>query len=396
MLLVLAALSGQASAQSEKQLTDARMRMVRDDVVDAGIKDKGVIEALRQTPRHLFVSGQQRSKAYLDMALPIGEGQTISPPFIVAYMTAALQPQPTDRVLEIGTGSGYQAAVLSSLVADVYSIEIVAPLGRKAAQTLRRLKYNNVHTKIGDGFQGWPEAAPFDKIIVTCSPEKIPVPLFQQLREGGRIVVPLGERYQQTMFLFKKVNGKLQAEALQPTFFVPMTGRAEKLRVKKDDSGTPQLLNGSFEHVDEDDRLLSWYYVRQAKLGSKDAPQGERFVTFRNETAGRGAQALQAVGLNGRKISEIEVSLWLQATDVRPGQSTRQLPRIEVSFFDERQAPCGAKSAGPWYGTISWTKKHAKIPVPPKAKLAVLAIGMFGAAGELSIDGVTLEVSHER
>ena len=393
--LVLSALPG--SSQDEAQLTEARLKMVRDEVAEAGIKDQRVIAVLRETPRHLFVSAQQRHLAYLDMALPIGEGQTISPPFIVAYMTEALKPRPTDKVLEIGTGSGYQAAVLSQLVADVYSIEIVAPLGRKAAQTLRRLDYYNVHTKIGDGFQGWPEHAPFDSIIVTCSPERPPPALVQQLREGGRMVVPLGERYQQTLVLLKKVNGKLESEPLQPTFFVPMTGRAEQLRVQKSDEDIPQLLNAGFELTDDEDQLLGWYYVRQAKIVSDhEAMQGKRFLEFSNETAGRGAQALQAVGVNGREIAAIDLSLWVRASEVRPGRSSRELPRVNVSFFDDEQAPCGSQSAGPWYGTISWVKKQAAIQVPPKAKLAVIAVGMFGATGEFAVDSVDLKVSQER
>lgn len=384
-------------SQRDAQLTEARLKMVRDEVAAAGIQDERVIAALRETPRHLFVSPQQRHLAYLDMALPIGEGQTISPPFIVAYMTEALQPRPTDKVLEIGTGSGYQAAVLSPLVAEVYSIEIVAPLGRKAAQTLRRLDYDNVHTKIGDGYQGWAEHAPFDSIIVTCSPERPPPALVQQLREGGRMVVPLGERYQQTLVLLTKVNGKLQAEPLQPTFFVPMTGRAEESRVRKNDDGVPRLLNESFELIDDEDQLLGWYYVRQAKIVTdQDAMDGERFLEFSNETAGRGAQALQAVGVNGREIAAFDLSLWLRASEVRPGRSVRELPRVNVSFFDDKQAPCGSQSAGPWYGTISWVKKHATIRVPPNAKLAVIAVGMFGATGEFAIDSLDLKVSHER
>ncbi|MEX0819970.1 MAG: protein-L-isoaspartate O-methyltransferase, partial [Pirellulaceae bacterium] len=323
--------------------------------------------------------------------------QTISPPFIVAYMTEALKPQPTDKVLEIGTGSGYQAAVLSPLVAEVYSIEIVAPLGRKAAQTLRRQNYDNVHTKIGDGYQGWAEHAPFDSIIVTCSPERPPPALVQQLREGGRMVVPLGERYQQTLVLLKKVNGKLEAEPLQPTFFVPMTGRAEQLRVHTSDDGVPELLNASFEVTDDEDQLLGWYYVRQAKIVSdEEAMHGERFLAFSNDTAGRGAQALQAVGVNGRRIASIDLSLWIRASTVRPGRSTRELPRVNVSFFDDKQAPCGSQSVGPWYGTISWVKKQATIQVPPKAKLAVIAVGMFGAIGEFAVDSVDLRVGHER
>ncbi len=393
--LVLSSSPGRA--QSEAQLTEARLKMVRDEVAEAGIKDERVIASLRETPRHLFVSSQQRRLAYLDMALPIGEGQTISPPFIVAYMTEALKPRPTDKVLEIGTGSGYQAAVLSPLVAEVYSIEIVAPLGRKAAQLLRHLHYDNVHTKIGDGYQGWAEHAPFDSIIVTCSPERPPPALVEQLREGGRMVVPLGERYQQTLVLLKKVNGKLEAEPLQPTFFVPMTGRAEEARVRKDNEDIPQLLNAGFELTDDEDQLLAWYYVRQGTIVSdQDAMEGKRFLEFSNEEAGRGAQALQAVGVNGREIAAIDVSLFIRASDVRPGRSPRELPRVNVSFFDDKQAPCGSQSAGPWYGTISWVKKRATIQVPPKAKLAVIAVGMFGATGEFAIDSVDLKVSQAR
>src|SRR5262249_39247468 len=149
-----------------------------------------------------------KAKSYYDMGLPIGNQQAISSPLIVSQMTQALKTQPTDKVLEIGTGSGYQAAVLSPLVKDVYTIEIVEPLGKKAKQTLDRLgKYKNVHTKTGDGYQGWPEFAPFDKIIVTCSPEKVPQPLIDQLADGGMMVIPVGERYTQTLYLFTKKGG---------------------------------------------------------------------------------------------------------------------------------------------------------------------------------------------
>ncbi len=221
--------------------------MVEKEIAGAGVKNPRVLDAMRTTPRHEFMPLAERGNAYLDMALPIGEGQTISPPFIVAYMTEQLNPQPGDKVLEIGTGSGYQAAILSPLVKDVYTIEIVKRLGDQAARTLKRLGYKNIHTRVGDGFQGWPDAAPFDKIIVTCSPEEVPQPLVDQLREGGRMIIPKGERYQQTLYLFEKKNGELKSVALLPTLFVPMTGKAEDNRVVKPDPANPELYNGSFE-----------------------------------------------------------------------------------------------------------------------------------------------------
>jgi protein-L-isoaspartate(D-aspartate) O-methyltransferase len=169
-----------ASAAPVDDFAAARDRMVRDDIAAGGVTDLRVLESMRATPRHEFLPASQRPFAYFDMALPIGESQTISGPFVVASMTASLEPKPGDRVLEIGTGSGYQAAVLAPLVKTVYSIEIKEPLAVKAARTLKRLGYTNVITRTGDGFQGWPEHAPFDGIIVTCSPEDVPQPLLDQ------------------------------------------------------------------------------------------------------------------------------------------------------------------------------------------------------------------------
>ena len=216
--LLLAASNRPAAAEVPESLRDWKQlanKMVDSEIVAAGVTNERVIKAMRETPRHEFVPLNERENAYFDMALPIGEQQTISPPFIVAYMTQAIDPQPTDRVLEIGTGSGYQAAVLSPLVKDVYTIEIVEPLGKRAARTLKQLGYKNVHAKVGDGYQGWPDAAPFDKIIVTCSPEKVPQPLIDQLRDGGRMIIPVGERYQQNLYLYRKTGGELKSEALQ-------------------------------------------------------------------------------------------------------------------------------------------------------------------------------------
>ncbi len=394
--LVATLLAADPAGQEEQHWVDARQRMVRDEVAGAGITDQRVCAALRDTPRHLFVPAAQQRYAYFDMALPIGDGQTITSPYVVASMTQALAPQPTDKVLEIGTGSGYQAAVLSHLVAEVYSIEIVESLGRTAEQTLRRLKYANVHTRIGDGYQGWPEHAPFDKIIVTCSPEQVPKPLVEQLREGGTIVIPLGERYQQTLYRLRKVAGKLESETLEPTFFVPMTGTAEERRQRREDSGLPNLVNGGFEAVDAAGQPLGWYYVRQAEVvAGPEAPAGERFLRFRNETAGRGAQGLQALGIDGRRVRQLDVSVRVQTRDVRPGQTPQEVPHLGLNFFDEQRTPLGTENLGPWTGTTAWATKRARIRVPSRCRVAVLAVGLFGATGELGIDQLSLKAADE-
>jgi protein-L-isoaspartate(D-aspartate) O-methyltransferase len=192
-----------------------------------GIKDTRVLAAMGRVPRHEFVPAHLRSQAYQDYPLPIGHEQTISQPFIVAFMTEALRPAPTDKVLEIGTGSGYQAAVLAELVAEVYTIEIVEPLGIRARDDLARLGYDNVQVLIGDGYEGWPEHAPFDAIIVTCSPEAVPAPLVEQLRDGGRMIIPVGDaRSGQELYLLEKRGDKVVQRAVMPVRFVPMTGQA--------------------------------------------------------------------------------------------------------------------------------------------------------------------------
>jgi protein-L-isoaspartate(D-aspartate) O-methyltransferase len=208
------------AAQSKQELEKARGELVK--LVAEAVKDQRVLTVIGKTERHKFVQPADIREAYYDIALPIGHSATISPPGIVGFMTEQLHPQPTDKVLEIGTGSGYQAAILSPLVSEVYSIEIIEPLGKQAEERLKRLGYKNVHCKVGDGYQGWAEHAPFDKIIVTCSPENIPVPLAEQLKEGGKMVIPLGERYQQSLCLVTKENGELKKEVLESTFFIPM------------------------------------------------------------------------------------------------------------------------------------------------------------------------------
>ena len=254
--------SNSATGQTKASWDAARKKMVDEYIITCGIKNQRVIQAMIDTLRHEFVPSQYRKQAYYDSAIAIGEAQTISSPFIVAYMTECLDPQPTDRVLEVGTGSGYQAAVLGEIVDQVYTIEIVEELGRNAAKTLKRLDYDNVHVRVGDGFQGWPKYAPFNKIIATCSPERVPQPLIDQLAEGGLMIIPVGERYQQSLYLFRKRDGKLESEVLRPTLFVPMTGRAESLRQVQPDPANPSILNGNFElPIGEDGFVQGWYYL---------------------------------------------------------------------------------------------------------------------------------------
>lgn len=188
------------------------------------ITNARVLAAMAKVPRHEFVPEKLRAEAYEDYPLPIGHGQTISQPYIVAFMTEKLNPQPSHRVLEIGTGSGYQAAVLAELVSEVHTIEIVEPLAQRAKIDLERLGYRNVKVRAGDGYQGWSEAAPFDAIIVTCAPDHVPKPLVEQLKEGGRMIIPVGPLGEQQLYLLEKRGGEVRRQAVLGVRFVPMTG----------------------------------------------------------------------------------------------------------------------------------------------------------------------------
>ena len=200
--------------------------MVREQLESPGrgIINRRVLEVMGRVPRHEFVPPEVRDHAYEDRPLPIGFSQTISQPYIVAFMTQQLDPRPTDRVLEVGTGSGYQAAVLSGLVKEVCTLEIVQPLAERASADLSRLNYTNVHVRAGDGYRGWPEKAPFDAVIVTCAPESVPEPLVKQLAEGGRMIIPVGPTWDQQLILLRKEGGELEQESVLRVRFVPMTG----------------------------------------------------------------------------------------------------------------------------------------------------------------------------
>lgn len=205
-----------------ESVSDLRRQMVQHQLKGRDIVDARVLKAMSVVPRHQFVPEKLRAMAYQDTPLPIGHGQTISQPYIVALMSQLLAVEPGKHILEIGTGSGYQAAVLAEMGASVYSIEIVPELGRQAQKALDPLGYETIHLKIGDGYQGWPRYAPFDGIIVTCAPTRIPEPLKTQLAEGGRMVIPIGPRNRQQLVLLTKESGKIREKKVVDVRFVPM------------------------------------------------------------------------------------------------------------------------------------------------------------------------------
>ncbi len=210
------------SCVSQPDYNEQRERMVENQIAERGITDTRVIRAMKEVERHLFVPEIVRSRAYSDNPLPIGEGQTISQPYIVALMTEYLKLKPDMKVLEIGTGSGYQAAILAEIVSEVYTIEIVESLGTRAKKLLDSLGYDNIQVRIGNGYEGWEEHAPYDAIIVTCAPNNIPEPLKEQLAEGGRMMIPVGGRNIQNLVLNRKKKGRIRQQSVLPVRFVPM------------------------------------------------------------------------------------------------------------------------------------------------------------------------------
>lgn len=226
LLMAGVAVDGFARTSEDAVRMEQRKRMIEKDIKRRGIKDEAVLRAMEQVPRHEFVSNDLRRYAYADRPLPIGQGQTISQPYMVAVMTELLGVDRDDKVLEVGTGSGYQAAVLSEIVGHVYSIEIVEDLGLRAQERLRALGYENVTVKIGDGYAGWEDHAPFDAVIVTAGAPHIPPPLIEQLKPGGRLVIPVGppSEVQELRVIEKVENGEVRERTVMPVRFVPLTG----------------------------------------------------------------------------------------------------------------------------------------------------------------------------
>jgi len=226
-LVTVPALSDTEELDPEEQLQEERrFRMVDTQIEARGVRNIRVLEAMREVPRHKFVQPRQLRAAYDDRPLPIGHGQTISQPYIVAFMTELLEPKPEHKVLEVGTGSGYQAAVLAELVSKVYTIEIIKELGESAKERLEKLGYENVEVKIADGYHGWEEHAPFDSIIVTCAASHVPPPLIKQLKPGGKMCIPVGTVFgpQYLFVIVKQEDGSIKSKSVLPVRFVPLVG----------------------------------------------------------------------------------------------------------------------------------------------------------------------------
>ncbi|MGB0739758.1 MAG: protein-L-isoaspartate(D-aspartate) O-methyltransferase [Planctomycetaceae bacterium] len=370
----------------------ARWEALRENMVQTALEAEGisnplVLEAMRAVPRHEFVRSSDRARGYDDSALPIGYQQTISPPYVVAYMTEVLDPSPEHRVLEIGTGSGYQASVLGQICKEVYTIEIVPQLAKQAARRLQDLEYTNIEVRHGDGYLGWEEHAPFDRIIVTCSPENVPQPLVDQLKEGGRMIIPVGERYQQAFHLLTRVDGKLQTEKLISTLFVPMTGESEDRRLVLPNPRNPVLVNGSFDQDEnEDGRADGWHYQRNTSFASEDAMDGDQYVRFENQSHDAISQALQGMAIDGRVIGALALHYWVRHESIVPGPGIGGHAGIIVHFYDSQRRELGSQMVGRWRGTLGWQDVRSLIAVPPAAREMIIRIGLNNATGSLDMD----------
>ncbi|MDR2439545.1 MAG: protein-L-isoaspartate(D-aspartate) O-methyltransferase [Planctomycetaceae bacterium] len=379
-----------------------------------GLENREVIDVMKRIPRHRFVPPLHQSVAYWDQAIAIGHAQTISPPYIVAFMTEQLAPKPNHKVLEIGTGSGYQAAVLSLLVNEVYTIEIIESLGNQAQKLFNKLGMDNVHVRIGDGYQGWSEAAPFDSIIVTCSPESIPQPLIDQLREGGRMIIPVGERFQQFFYLCRKVNGKLHKERLNQTLFVPMTGEAEEQRTVQPNAQNPVLVGGNFDEVREDGSPVGWHYARNVEIITvNDAPNGKKIARFINkpekktpaannpdnknqiptkpQIAVQTVQLLQGFAVDGRVVSKLKIDYWIRGQQIVARRGHVMTPTGIIALYDENRNQIDEILLGSCKGTFTWEKVSREILIKPKTREVVLLIGLPLATGQLDVHNITVE-----
>ncbi|MFM8706645.1 MAG: protein-L-isoaspartate O-methyltransferase family protein, partial [Planctomycetia bacterium] len=297
---------------------------------------------------------------------------------------SAVPPHAPTRLAELVFRADTMLGQLQARLAEEREV------GEKAARSLARLGYRNVVTKIGDGFAGWPEHAPFDKIIVTCSPENIPQPLVDQLAEGGRMIIPVGERYEQTLVLLTKRHGAMAREALVPSLFVPMTGVAVEGRRVLPDGARPELSNGGFEEVLPNSEVpVAWYYGRQiALVDGEDAPEGTRYLRLENAQPGRPAQIFQGFPVDGRTVGRVRVSLSVRGQGINAGPGPEDFPGVFVRFFNEERSRSFQGQVGPWKANGPWRPVEGTVTVPGWAREAIVQIGLHGATGRVDVDDV--------
>ena len=387
--LLLFGLAGTAPAQSVTAFEAARNQMVDEEIVAAGVKNPRVIEAMRDTPRHEFVPLDQRKNAYYDMALPIGEGQTISPPFVVAYMTEELDPQP-DRQ---GAGnrhrqrlSGGRAGRAGARGLHHRDRRAVGPQGGEDAETaaLRQRARQG-----GRRLQGLAGARPLRQDHRHLLAGKGAAGLGRSnCKEGGRMVVPVGERYQQTLYLLKKGDGQngVREAAADAVRAHDRPGRGSGARSSPTRPVRPSTTAASSTSAGDPPLPAGWHYQRQLKLvAGNEAPRARTTSLFSNATPGRGCQALQGFAVDGRKVPQLELSACVRGKDIRPGQNPPPNAGHGHYLLRRERASIGEAGMGPWRGTFDWQAELKRIDVPSKAREAVMRIGLLGAVGELSL-----------
>jgi protein-L-isoaspartate(D-aspartate) O-methyltransferase len=244
---------------------------------------------------------------------------------------------------------------------------------------------------VGDGYLGWPEHAPFDKIIVTCSPESVPAPLIEQLKEGGKMIIPLGERYQQVFHLLEKRDGELVRQRLQPTLFVPMTGKSEDLRTVQPVGTRPEIAGAGFEKSDDSGRFEHWHYQRRAQPFADDPGEGAQCVRFDNDESGRTSHIVQGLALDGSRLQAVTLSCQYRGENLAAGPEPHERAALQLHFYDDRRLPIGTATIGPWLvDSEAWVTASGRVDIPSRCREAIIQIGLNGATGVLDVDDIRI------
>lgn len=378
-------------------IPEARKMVEREILPQHEWEDPIVLSAIMRTARDRFVPASYKKTAFRDLAVPLGRSRYQQAPSLLAYMTEELDVRPDEKVLHIGTGSGYYTAVLSLLAKEVYTVELDETLGNRASQTFEKLAYTNIYTKIADGYDGWEEHAPFDRIVFTCSPETVPEPLVKQLREGGVMIVPLGEPFRQVLYRCKKKGEELQKEFLLPYPFELMEGEAQSRRQTKPDPERPELSNGHFERFHENGEPYGWFSMTNAIVREvPDAPEGRHFLklevnSFSSDEA-RFARAEQSFALEGKNVSRLHLEAFLRGDrlETLSARNVRASASMILLCYDESDRLLQRYDLAPVSGSFDWKAFQCEISVPKKTKKATLILTLSDRTGTLEFDALSV------